>query len=226
MHDIWSRMMIQKVLRREQMEGKLSMGNYPGEMSWECVQGKCADLLQPVITLIGWCSLVSTPNALSQPVTSYDRETWQWPAGCVNFNRRGTWYLHSCDVNDACTTRLVQFSSPESSSQYNSVRDTFLLSIVRNRRNLTLNSRPAIFRLFSEKLRRSREVIESTQCRRSWATTSTTDTDVSCLCRCADKLGDNTARPRPLLPTKRYHYATRFVGVRLSSASVCVAVIV
>ena len=55
MHDIWSRMMIQKVLRREQMEGKLSMGNYPGEMSWECVQGKCADVLQPVITLIGWC---------------------------------------------------------------------------------------------------------------------------------------------------------------------------
>jgi len=107
---------------------------------------------------------------------------------------------------DAWTTHLVQLSSPE---QYNSVRDTFLLSIARNRTNLTLNSRPAVFRLFSEKLRRSWKVIKSTQCRRRWATSSTTDTDVSCLRRVT-----TTARPRPLLPTKCYHYT-------LQSTSTC-----
>jgi len=96
-------------------------------------------------------------------------------------------------------TRLVHLSLPE---QYNSVRDTFLLNSVLNRRILMLNNRPAIFRLFSEKLRRSWEVIVSTQCRRRWATSSTTDAAVSCLRRVP-----TTARPRPLLPTKRHHYA-------------------
>ena len=112
------------------------------------------------------------------------------PARCLVTSTAATSMTREC---------LLQLSSPV---QYNSVRDTFLLSIVRNRRNLTLNSRPAIFRLFSETLRRSWEVIESTQCRWRWATSSTTDADVTCL-----RHVPTTAGPRSLLLTKRCHYA-------------------